>query len=577
MQTVLLPRRTDQVGSDGVVDGRPCWFGPTDRPLFGWVHGPARSGVPAVVLCPPLGRELGASYRALRRLAERLAGLGILAVRFDYDGTGDSSGSDADPGRVAAWLESVGQAAGLARSLGAGRLALVGLRAGALLAETAARRLGGLDGLVLWDPFASGKALVRHQRALQVLEAGTLPEGAGRHELLGFQLGPAEVADLAALAPDVAEGPAPARVLVLHRPKDPALGRLLGRLGPGATAQPTSDHEQFLDVASEAQAMPEASLALVGDWLAGLLEPETTAGSAGPSSLAATAVVGRGPAGEIREEARWVGPAGLFAVETRPERPGSGVPTVVFLNPATDHHVGPNRLWVHLARRWAELGVRSLRLDLSGIGDSPARPGRAELVVRSADAFDDVREVAEALSPDDPGDVVLVGLCSGAYQALESALELGARGVLAVNPSPVFNPPEMEGGGQMDPRRRICRPSLAAGLTYRRLVPARVRHHLRPLLWRGFIAFGRDRAAGRWLGRLVGSGTDTFIVCGGVESHQLLEGARDELATLEATGRLRIEVIEDLNHGLLPASQRDEVAARFTAHLVERFTYPQEG
>ena len=51
--------------------------------------------------------------------------------------------------------------------------------------------------------------------------------------------------------------------------------------------------------------------------------------------------------------------------------------------------------------------------------------------VRSVSAIDDVLDVARAVSPEDPGNVVLFGLCSSGYQVLEAALDLLPRGVCA--------------------------------------------------------------------------------------------------------------------------------------------------
>ena len=50
-----------------------------------------------MVVCPPLGPEYFNSYRSLRHLADRLAENGVSALRFDYDGTGNSAGQDEDP------------------------------------------------------------------------------------------------------------------------------------------------------------------------------------------------------------------------------------------------------------------------------------------------------------------------------------------------------------------------------------------------------------------------------------------------------------------------------------------------
>ncbi len=45
-------------------------------------------------------------------------------------------------------------------------------------------------------------------------------------------------------------------------------------------------------------------------------------------------------------------------------------PTILFLNSGLLPHVGPYRLYVKLARKFAQLGFNCFRFDLSGIGDS---------------------------------------------------------------------------------------------------------------------------------------------------------------------------------------------------------------
>ena len=51
----------------------PLWFGPADRPLFGWLHVPddgvVRGGA---VLCPPVGYEAICAHRTFRVVAEEL-------------------------------------------------------------------------------------------------------------------------------------------------------------------------------------------------------------------------------------------------------------------------------------------------------------------------------------------------------------------------------------------------------------------------------------------------------------------------------------------------------------------------
>lgn len=95
-------------------------------------------------------------------------------------------------------------------------------------------------------------------------------------------------------------------------------------------------------------------------------------------------------------------------------------PIVVFLNAGMVHRVGPNRLHVRLARELAARGFTSLRFDLSGIGDSPARTDGSSL----HDAG--LRDVRDALgfvaNEHGASTFVLVGLCSGADLAFRAAL-----------------------------------------------------------------------------------------------------------------------------------------------------------
>src|SRR6185312_4176704 len=98
----------------------------------------------------------------------------------------------------------------------------------------------------------------------------------------------------------------------------------------------------------------------------------------------------------------------------------------VFLNAGAVRLTGPNRLWVDTARRWAGLGVRSLRLDLEGIGDAD---GDAAGELRVADFYAPRYEgqVAEALDwLENRGAgrrFVLVGLCAGGYWAFRTAVD----------------------------------------------------------------------------------------------------------------------------------------------------------
>lgn len=120
------------------------------------------------------------------------------------------------------------------------------------------------------------------------------------------------------------------------------------------------------------------------------------------------------------------GPAnGLFGILTTPDDDVrvAGAPTAVILNAGIVHRVGPFRLHVNLARQLAELGFSTLRIDLSGLGDSESRTGKVATENR---AMLDVSDTLDFLQQNTDADqFVLVGLCSGAYNAHRAAVDDG--------------------------------------------------------------------------------------------------------------------------------------------------------
>jgi len=545
------------------------WFGPPDRPLFGWVHAPddgrCRGGV---VLCPPLAREHTSAHYTYRTLAEALAAAGLLVVRFDYDGTGDSAGSDADPDRLESWLSSIGHAVDLAQAAGAGQVSIVGMRMGALLATAWAARRGDTHALVLWDPCPSGRAFVREQTALQRLRSDAPAVSGAAAELPGFVFRPDTVRDLASL-PAPAGGRVADNVLVLARKERPTTG-LLEALGASTVEHRTAHGQaELLDVEPLYQEIPHETVAEIATWLAGVhsapatpvtLTPHQRAGWVGPDGT------------DVTEELLTLGPIGLFGVATAPAgpTPDERCPTVLFLNSGNDWHVGPNRLWVELSRRWAAAGLRCVRFDESGLGDSPARPGQQAHLIWAPEAFDDVTAAAAAVSPADPANVVLAGLCSGAYQALENALWFAPRGVLAVNPVLRFDPPELA-EGPIDPRRQICRPLTSLVSSYRHLAFPALRRVLRSPAWRLANAMSSKRSPKSWLAQLVADGVDTYCICGEDEARPLTEGTGAARLQARPDSGLRVDVVEGLDHALMNADQRALVADRLTEHVLARF------
>lgn len=114
----------------------------------------------------------------------------------------------------------------------------------------------------------------------------------------------------------------------------------------------------------------------------------------------------------------------------RADGPQRGAPALLFFNAGVVHRIGAHRLNVKLARA---LGAPSLRFDLAGQGESA--PGQSGLGFERQ-AVADLGDAVDALcSETGAGDVIAVGMCSGADHSLRAALaDKRIRGLVLLDP-----------------------------------------------------------------------------------------------------------------------------------------------
>jgi alpha-beta hydrolase superfamily lysophospholipase len=455
------------------------------EPVFGQMHMPAEreQHETAVLLCPPFGWDDICSYRSRRTWAQQLAAAGHPTLRIDLPAAGDSGGSPNDSGRLDAWTAAVASAAGwLGASTGRTRVAAIGVGLGGMLICRAAAKGAPIAEAVLWAVPSKGRAFVRELRAFGRMESSRfspgddfkvqpLPRGyvgGGGFVLSTETARSLEKLDLAALElPRERLG----RVLLLERDGiavDDALLERFRQTGREVTVLPGPGYNAMMAEPQEAQA-PTEVFASVEEWLDepaedGVIvpaQPEEASRlvderSAHGGRRPMPAVLPTGLARErdtielavgdavIRERSLAIEqPFGrLFGVLTEPAIGETTDLGAVLLNAGAIRRVGPNRMWVELARRWAARGVPSLRLDLEGLGDSDGDDSRfadvAELYIpQLVDQVQTAIDVVEAQGIAQR--FVLTGLCSGAYWAFHGALR-DERVVAAfmVNPRTLF-------------------------------------------------------------------------------------------------------------------------------------------
>ena len=580
---------------------RHAAFVPDAAPaFFAWAHhAPDAAPRDAVaVICGPIGSEYTRSHRSLRHLADRLARAGIPAVRFDYHGTGDSPGTDLDPGRVPAWLANIRAAADLARRWsGRSKVILLGVRLGGTLAAIASAEVDP-DGLVLWNAPLKGKPYVRELQAI-AMTAARAAESEGTLEAAGYQL-TAETLD-ALRALDLGKAEIRARhALVVARDDlaaDDALASRLAALGIETESQSLpgwngmmADHQHTV-VPAEAL---DRIVAHVSRWT----QPTDAAAALPPLGAPDLPVsfADEGGAESTMEESvcRFGADGHLFGVLTRASRDPS-LPAILMFNGGPVHHVGPNRLYVTIARSLAAMGFACLRFDLEGLGDSVLRgPGR-ENHPYPDHATADAESAIAFLRAQGYRRFIALGLCSGAHAAFHAGLRFNedVQDLVLINPWAFYWKEGMSldvGATIVDAKsykKSMRDPSrwlklLRGDVNLRRLLEVAMRQPT--TIARSYygvlcerLAPSKAPALARDLRRLLQSERKVTVLMAENEpaADMIMADAKFTATRALREGRLRFETIEGGDHTFTQARTRKALLARVKEHLRPRLPGPR--
>ncbi|HTU66752.1 MAG TPA: alpha/beta hydrolase [Steroidobacteraceae bacterium] len=585
---------------------QPFFFGDDTRPLFGVLHRASPGATLGLVLCNPFGFESICAHRTLRHIADEAAAAGIPALRFDYDGSGDSAGSDSDPDRLGAWLRSVhGAADELKRVTGCTRIALLGVRLGATLATLAAAERDDVAGVIALAPVVSARTYLRELRAMQSASVGTASSMGGDAasqpalEAMGFIVS-AETRD-ALSAIDLAKAaraPAP-HVLILDRQDLPVAEKwhaALAAQGVSAERQVLPGYVEMM-LAPHSSIVPAAMLDATRQFLA--------ARRAAPSPAVATATAAA-PAGDVtrtsvlqdagdgtrvRESVEYVDASRtVFGVLTAP-RDATPRSAIVLLSAGATHHIGPSRLYVTLARQWAALGYAVFRMDVSGIGDSRPHPGEPENVVYTRHAAQDVAATANWLRAKvGVAECYALGLCAGAYHAFKAAVGgVPLDGVVMINPLTFFWKDGMSLDEKLADQRVIqgaayYRKNAFSGAIWRKLLRGEVnvlnvaqivlsraavtlRHATRDVA--KFLNLKVSDDLGRELETVAGRGTNMLFVFAdhepGIELLRLQGGSA--VGKLRDARKLDLQIIPNADHTFTAWAARQQLTSYLVAAM----------
>lgn len=581
------------------TDAVPIAFMAAGAWCFGWFY-PAR--LPAlkvgVVLCSPIGYEAICAHQTYTQLAEALAEAGFAVVRFDYHGTGDSAGGDADPDRVHAWMDSITQAINELKRLGnVLRVALFGVRMGATLAAHTALQLSGIESLVMWTPCITGRSFARELRAASGNRpVSARPVAPGDIEALGYLYTAQTLQDLQALDCQCLDRPLAQRVLLLGRDDMPEEGPLPSKyreIGMDTSYAVVRGYSGMMTDPHEAVSAPE-TIKLITDWL--------SAAHALPDTMQlATGTVAFGPidcvVDGIRETPQLFGPGqslfGILSESAELKSSDGNLETVILmLNVGKNHHIGPNRMYVKTARSLAASGYRTFRFDLAGIGDSRPRASPSVGGIYSKDSIEDVQAAIDSLVAKGCKKFYLMGICSGSYVAFQTALaDPRVTGQILMN-SRLLEQHDDKAGGTWQSSMQMCykssdfyRRALLRPELYRRIlmgevdvkgIARRLRTVFEARLVRAFNSFIRRSPAEEGVldkvKNLSARGTDTVLIMSSdddgrdyVEFHFGRLGSR-----MQGNPNFRMVLVEQSDHTFSDSESQRLVIDTVQEHLKKR-------
>lgn len=138
------------------------------RQLYGVTQAPSpdNDNGTGILLVPPLGNEQRRCQRPFRTMMQQIAREGFHLMRFDWRGTGNSSGNSSSIDELALWEEDLQDAAThLSQSVNS--IHIISVRMGAMI--TARLNLQSLPvaGYHLWDPVFQGSQWLKEMQQLQ--------------------------------------------------------------------------------------------------------------------------------------------------------------------------------------------------------------------------------------------------------------------------------------------------------------------------------------------------------------------------------------------------------------------------
>ncbi|MBD8878420.1 alpha/beta fold hydrolase [Roseibium polysiphoniae] len=404
--------------------------------LAGMFH--AAEGSTAILMLSPWAYEELCSRKAFRTMADQFAENGYPCLRFDFPGTCHSAiASDAidDP---FAWRNAAEAALDQLIELCApSRVILLGQGIGGLIAGDLARKRD-VAGIIYLGAVSQGRTHLREISAWTAMTKPTFLVGAsdgpeGGIMAGGFVLSASTASEIKGLSLLKGDAPMVSRSLVVERPENPADVRFAEHLISSGASVDRIPFHGYVDYISNPtlSRLPEQTVGSMLSWVKTHFPSNSSPSERSQSFPSKVEVQGEG----FQETFCRFGPGAMFfGVLSEPVESQARTGLIV-LNAGYDHSCGWGRYTVDLAREMATDGFAVLRMDMAGIGETPLWPGQQEQVLYSERQNDDVKCAVDWMKAERCYEnIIIIGRCSGAYQAFVSAeLDMRIDGAFLIN------------------------------------------------------------------------------------------------------------------------------------------------
>ncbi len=459
--------------------------------------------------------------------------------------------------------------------------------------------------MILIAPVLSGRRYLRELRIIQLAapraaprahtaSSSTIDIDSARNatlEINGFPMSAATIAALAAIELPLPRTPVSAMLIIdgSGSPSTREWAKGLASLAVQATYVTLPGLIEMINTEPQCATVPREMIAAMSDWLphqsaTSLVADASIRTNRGtlrspPSMAILPSQNGAAKRALLTERPVYIDSgATLFGIVTEPGEGEHYRGGVILQNSGAVHHIGSNRMYVSLARRWASSGYVVLRMDLGGIGDSSTRPARPDDDVFAPAALDDIQAAIHFIRDRyQLSDITLGGVCSGAYHALRAAIaKVSVNRIIMVNPINFYwkKGVTVEELQLADVIRnpRVYRDRLFSQQAWRKLLTGEVRvwrivqvyfqhsllgleSHLRDLARRLHIRLPYD--LGRNLSEIVARGVEVVFVFASGEPGITLLKFKAGLSLKQLGNRCRVRIVEGGDHTFSQSAARE--------------------